>query len=178
MFRNVNCLSDFLCKSLLKPSAWKRYWQRQHKEYVETWGQTWDITRVIQRHCKDNKKTKRTNEDKPRTSRGQKKDLKRAAPTESTTLPEFDQAKTSANFFRTKKITYFQTKLQKNQKKFWAKRRPFPGNSDKEGSRLLYNTQIKNNRDRCEFKDVWELCGSRWPALCQDKLCIVLIQFF
>ena len=87
MFRNVYCLSDFLCKSLLKPSAWKRYWQRQHKEYVETWGQAWDITRVIQRHCKDNKKTKRTNEDKPRTSRGQKKDLQRAAPTESTTLP-------------------------------------------------------------------------------------------
>ena len=37
----------------------------------------------------DNKKTKRTNEDKPRTSRGQKKDLRRAAPTGSTTLPNF-----------------------------------------------------------------------------------------
>ena len=37
----------------------------------------------------DNKKTKRTNEDKPRTSRGQKKDLRRAAPTGSTILPNF-----------------------------------------------------------------------------------------
>ena len=89
MLRNVYCLSDFLCKSLLKPSAWKRSWQRQHKEYVETWGQAWDITRALQRHCKDNKETKRTNEDNPRTSRGQKKDLRRAAPTESTTLPFF-----------------------------------------------------------------------------------------
>ena len=31
--------------------------------------------------------SKRTNEDNPRTSRGHKKDLRRAAPTESTTLP-------------------------------------------------------------------------------------------
>ena len=87
MLRNVFGLSDFLCKSLLKPSAWKRSWQRQHKEYVETWGQAWDITRASQRHCKDNKKTKKTNEDKPRTSKGQKKDLRRAALTESIILP-------------------------------------------------------------------------------------------
>ena len=87
MLRNKYSLSDFLFKSLLKPSAWKRSWQGQHKEYVETWGQAWDITRALQRYCKHYKKTKRTNEDKPRTSRGQTKDLRRAAPTESTTLP-------------------------------------------------------------------------------------------
>ena len=88
MLRNVFGLSDFLCKSLLKPSAWKRSWQRQHKEYVENWGQAWHITRASQRYCKDNKKTKKTNEDKPRTRRGQEKDSQRAAPTESTILPK------------------------------------------------------------------------------------------
>ena len=46
------------------------------------------ITRASQWHCKDNKRTKWTSEDKPRTSRGQRKDLQRAAPTESTTLPK------------------------------------------------------------------------------------------
>ena len=112
MFRNVYCLSDFLCKSLLKPSAWKRYWQRQHKEYVETWGQAWDITRVIQRHCKDNKKTKRTNEDKPRTSRGQKKDLQRAAPTESTTLPKYFYHMCSTETFPKKTIKNLELKLK------------------------------------------------------------------
>ena len=39
LLRNVFGPSDFLCKSLLKPSAWNRSWQRQYKEYVETWGQ-------------------------------------------------------------------------------------------------------------------------------------------
>ena len=98
ILRNVYGLSDFLCKSLLKPSAWKRSWQRQHKEYVETWGQAWDITRASQRHRKDNEKTKRTNEDKPRASWGQKKDLQRPAPTESRTLPTILSRNTHSRF--------------------------------------------------------------------------------
>ena len=48
-------------------------------------GQYKDIVRI----------TKRTNEDKPRTSRGPKNDLQRAAPTESTTLPVYLLQKTA-----------------------------------------------------------------------------------
>ena len=72
----------------------KNSWQRQRSDYVETCGQAQDITGAAQRHCKDNK---RTNEDKPRTSRGQKQDLQRAAPTKSTTLPIIQMMKLNKN---------------------------------------------------------------------------------
>ena len=77
MLRNAFDLSDFLCKSLLKPSAWRRSWQRRHKEYVEIWRQAWDTSKASWRHCKDKEGQMRTNLGPPRTSRGQAEDRKR-----------------------------------------------------------------------------------------------------
>ena len=64
-------------KALLKAFDWKRSWQRHYEEYAETWGQASDVPRESQWHCKDNKKTSMTNEDKPRTNLGQAEDRKR-----------------------------------------------------------------------------------------------------
>ena len=71
-------------KVLLKSFHGKKSWQRQRKDYVETCG---GISKTLYRQQKD----------KPRTSRGQKQDLQRVAPTKSTTLPIIQMMKLNKN---------------------------------------------------------------------------------
>ena len=79
-----------LPKSYQQPSVEKRLWQGHQADFVQTQGQAQDRTRATRGYFKDNKRLKRTYEDKPMSDLGQHEHKKRTSegqpPRESDTL--------------------------------------------------------------------------------------------